>query len=107
MTQRLAVVGALVWLILSGVAGSAHSADSTGQNVASPIHPQLQCLLDGEDAIKVWVFFTDKGVGSPEQRRYALAELAATYSPRAIERRRQRRTAPGLFDDRDLPVHAD
>ncbi len=54
-----------------------------------------------EDQAATWVFFVDKGsVRLPR----ALAELERNYSPRAIERRRLRRSVPGLFDERDVPV---
>lgn len=33
-------------------------------------------------------------------------EWEATFDTRALERRRLRRTLPGLFDDHDLPLHA-
>ncbi|MBU0717075.1 MAG: S8 family serine peptidase, partial [Planctomycetes bacterium] len=71
------------------------------------VHPKLAKVLselpDGE-TVKAWVFFADKGVDSARARDAALAEVAVTYDPRAIERRRNRRTQPGLFDERDLPV---
>jgi hypothetical protein len=52
---------------------------------------------------KTWVFLTDKGV-APAQLPAALADVQASYDAHAIERRRLRRTDPGLFDARDLPV---
>jgi hypothetical protein len=58
------------------------------------------------DASRLWVYFTDKGCASPAKVTEAIERLAATYDPRAIARRQLRRTAPGLFDDRDLPVAA-
>jgi subtilisin family serine protease len=48
--------------------------------------------------------FTDKGIDSPEAYAAAIERVASEYNPRAVERRRLRRTAPGLFDERDLPV---
>lgn len=56
-----------------------------------------------ERSAPVWVFLGDKG---PIDVGAALADLQRTYNPRAIERRRLRRTAAGLFDERDLPVYA-
>jgi subtilisin family serine protease len=61
---------------------------------------------DTAGATKEWVFFTDKGPTTPAERAAAIAALQTTYNARAVERRRQRRTAPGLFDERDLPVSA-
>jgi subtilisin family serine protease len=54
-------------------------------------------------ATKLWVYFMDKGV-SPEQLPAALAAVQAGYDAHAVERRRLRRTDPGLFDERDLPI---
>lgn len=53
---------------------------------------------------RAWVYFSDKGFHDAASRERALAELAASYDPHATARRAQRRTAPGLFDERDLPV---
>jgi len=50
-----------------------------------------------------WVYFTDKGL-EPEAVAAALRQLAATYDAHALNRRVLRRTEPGLFDARDLPV---
>ncbi|HZW09995.1 MAG TPA: S8 family serine peptidase [Phycisphaerales bacterium] len=60
----------------------------------------------GGDPPKHWIYFTDKGFADGAAQSAAIEALADTYSARAIERRRLRRTAPGLFDSRDLPVAA-
>jgi subtilisin family serine protease len=59
---------------------------------------------DGQ--VKAWVLFdlTDKGLASAEALEATLDDLASTYHPRAIQRRRLRRTLPGLFDIHDIPV---
>ncbi len=54
--------------------------------------------------LKSWVFFTDKGLANEADRAAALAALRQNADARAIRRRELRRTAPGLFDERDLPV---
>lgn len=64
------------------------------------IHPRLW-NEDGEEPHAAWVFFQDKGANRSGR---ALDELRSTYDPRAIERRMLRRTASGLFDERDLPL---
>jgi serine protease AprX len=55
-----------------------------------------------------WVFFIDKGAATPEKLQAALRSVAATYDPRAVQRRTLRgaNAARGgaLFDERDLPV---
>jgi len=55
----------------------------------------------------VWVFFTDKGFEDGAAEQAAIGGLAETYNQRAVQRRLLRRTAPGLFDARDLPVSAE
>jgi subtilisin family serine protease len=54
----------------------------------------------------VWVFFRDKGLDAVEERR-AVAGLEASANAEQVRRRRARRVEPGLFDARDLPVHAE
>lgn len=63
--------------------------------------------LQGQEAERfdAWVAFADKGLSSPEARRAAFRELEETFDPRALARRRLRRTLPGLFDEHDLPLH--
>jgi subtilisin family serine protease len=68
------------------------------------VHRSVDRLLgEREGPALVWVFFADKG---PIEIGASLRDLERTYHPRALERRRLRRTAPGLLDQRDLPVHA-
>lgn len=70
---------------------------------SAKIHPAVDCALQGQtETTTVWIMFADKG---NIHTAAALAELETTYNKRAIERRRARRTAPGLFDERDLSVH--
>jgi serine protease AprX len=54
---------------------------------------------------KLWVFFSDKGMSGEAELQSALAGLEESYNKRAIRRRAMRRTAPGLFDERDLKLH--
>ncbi len=73
----------------------------------SRVHPTLSRLLAEraeDEPIKAWVLFTDKGIGGSRALATATAALASTYNPRAVGRRRNRRTLPGLFDEHDLPV---
>jgi serine protease AprX len=53
---------------------------------------------------RFWVYLDDKGLHTATAERSAIESLSATYDAHALERRRLRRTAPGLFDARDLPV---
>ncbi|MDX2131264.1 MAG: S8 family serine peptidase [Planctomycetota bacterium] len=72
----------------------------------APLAPALAAAFEERDELKVWVMFVDKGVAPGAAMQAALAGLEATYPARAVERRRLRRSDPGLFDERDLPVHA-
>ena len=56
------------------------------------------------EVFDAWVSFSDKGLRSEGEIRSALRELEAGYDPRALARRRLRRTRPGLFDAHDLPL---
>src|SRR5262245_51701877 len=75
------------------------------ESATPQIHPAVwQCYRDS-DCAKLWVFFRDRGIHSQAQISDALHDVEASYPVRAIERRAQRRISPGLFDERDLPVH--
>src|SRR5262249_7567916 len=54
--------------------------------------------------VKVWVFLADKGLPDAAAQASAVSGLRSSYGERAIARRLARRSAPGLFDARDLPV---
>jgi hypothetical protein len=53
---------------------------------------------------RYWVYLADKGYQDPAAERGAIERLVASADPHAVKRRELRRTAPGLFDARDLPV---
>jgi len=63
-------------------------------------------IESSSQAAPVWVFLSDKGAHDAAEIDALLRDLERTYNPRAIERRRQRRSAPcaNLFDIRDLPI---
>jgi hypothetical protein len=95
--MKALLVGGLVCAVLTGPGESGRPAPEV------KIHRSVDRLLaEREGPVHVWVFFEDKG---PIDIARALGDLERTYDPRAIRRRRLRRTAPGLFDERDLPVH--
>jgi hypothetical protein len=54
-----------------------------------------------------WVAFRTKVAGSQAQVEAAIAEVARQADPRQVSRRQLRRTDPGLFDERDLPVRGE
>lgn len=51
-----------------------------------------------------WVEFKDKGALDEKQRQAILAELERNSDPRTVQRRKAKRTFPGLFDERDFPL---
>ncbi len=53
---------------------------------------------------KLWVYLKDKGCDSRAALSAAISNLEASADPRTVQRRRLRRTRPGLFDETDLPV---
>ena len=97
--------GTLFSLVTLLVASCLFAAGSSSTQPRSKFHDSLTRLLDQTGGpVRAWVLFTDKGIDSRQAHADALEEVAAHYDPRAIERRRLRRSAPGLFDERDLPV---
>ncbi|MDY7109224.1 MAG: S8 family serine peptidase [Planctomycetota bacterium] len=103
------VVAALaVTIIVALLVGQRAPQPRTPDDSQARIHPALNARLQAEGApVKAWVFFADKGLASEREYAEAIQRLHETYDRRAIERRRLRRTAPGLFDRRDIPVADD
>lgn len=60
--------------------------------------------LNDKSLYDAWVEFTDKDVRSETQRRDILANLEKNFNPRALARRKKKRTVTGLFDERDFPL---
>lgn len=71
-------------------------------NDVCEIAPSVWQMLAAQETAKVWVFLSDKGPAERQARR--MEHLNGAYPSRAVERRRLRRTSPGLFDERDVPV---
>lgn len=76
------------------------ASSALAQRTPRPTTPALT-----RAAPRTWVYFADKGyaTGSAAESA-AIDQLARTCNPRTIQRRMARRTDPGLFDARDLPV---
>lgn len=51
-----------------------------------------------------WVYFADKGTADSGQLREAIAQTQRDANPRQVWRRSMRRTAPDLYDVRDVPI---
>jgi subtilisin family serine protease len=62
------------------------------------------CQSGTPELYDAWVGFSDKGLESQVERDAAFQELERSFDPRALNRRRLRRTRPGLFDEHDLPL---
>lgn len=60
--------------------------------------------LKDEVLYDAWVEFKDKGILSGKQRQKILRNLEKSFNPRALARRKTKRTFPGLFDERDFPL---
>ncbi|UCE60575.1 MAG: S8 family serine peptidase [Phycisphaerales bacterium] len=60
--------------------------------------------LPGEETLKAWVLFRDKGIAKAGAYRSAIDDLGSKYNRRAVERRSLRRSRAGMFDEYDLPV---
>jgi hypothetical protein len=113
----LVVLGNLVVGVgVNSVQTAAVAADSAGvvmppeaTGPASKLHSALLRELSQENGlIKTWVFFTDKGIASPEAYQAAIGEVTASYNQRAIQRRNIRglnaERGGEVFDEHDLPV---
>lgn len=96
------LAGVLAGGVLSWPGRAMGQVASTRAARLSKVHPAVLQRLTTTDRLKVWVFFTDKGAGGAEAG--AVSGLANSYPARATRRRGLRRTDPGLFDARDLPV---
>lgn len=100
-----------VGLLLLGQFGDLGSAArlwaEPPQNNPTKVHPTLLRRLEETTEgkpVKAWVLFTDKDITTEQDRHKALGKLRSAYHPRAIQRRLNRRSRPGLFDEQDLPV---
>ena len=126
MTRKcVSVLGVAALFLLVGLLAGAASApvetaaEPTVSSAAVPpsgsggpaakLHPALLSRLAADKGLtKAWVFFTDKGVQSPEAYQAAIDEVAASYDQHAAQRRMIRglNAARGgqAFDEHDLPV---
>ena len=91
--------------VLVGIVCSVVGAKPFTGSPQDTLHPQMVRLLEERGPSKGWVFFKDKGLASSEALSAALQDARLNLHPRALERRRVRRSAPGDVDLRDVPVH--
>ena len=57
-----------------------------------------------DEDLKLWVYFTDKGVFEENTYRAAAMSMVADSNSRTLQRRSFRRSSPGLVDGYDLPL---
>jgi hypothetical protein len=89
-------------IILLSLLGLCLLVPPRSEQYSAEIEPRVGQALHSSETIPIWIFLRDKG-------RVAAAdieELKQSYNPRAVARRMNRRSAPGLFDERDLPLAA-
>jgi len=77
---------------------------SAAQSQPRPLVVLQEADLNNQSFYDAWVEFKDKGINTKRKRQKALNELEANFNSRALERRRAKRTLPGLFDERDFPL---
>ena len=92
------------WALLGVLCGSAEARPTTAPP-PDKLHPHMVRLLAERGPSKGWVFFKDKGLTSPGALSAALQRARLDLHPRALERRRNRRSVPGDVDRRDVSVH--
>ena len=97
----LIVTGIALAVLGGAVPLAKQSTEVAGDKIGATVR---QAWAQSVTPLKVWVFFTDKGWHTPEAHATALAAVERGYDPDAVQRRRLRRTAPGLFDAHDLPI---
>jgi len=66
--------------------------------------PDSETRFQDSQQYDAWVEFRDKGIETDGQRAEMIAFLEKNYNPRALARRKTKRTFSGLFDERDFPV---
>jgi len=74
------------------------------QSQPRPLVVLQETELNNQDFYEAWVEFKDKGIRTKKQRNKRLKELEESFNPKALERRKGKRTLPGLFDERDFPL---
>jgi len=97
----------MIWGIMSGAKSqSLHQVRLVLPKKIPVISEKFKQFLsekEPEEQVKVWVFFTDKGIFEPGEYESALNRATNTLTERAA-RRRAKTMKPSLVDFRDLPV---
>lgn len=91
-------------VVLSVFLAAGAIAQPIADREPSLLPPAVATRFDaGAESVNLWVYVRDKGT-PPASLPVALAELQAASDPACVHRRQLRRSAPGLFDERDLPI---
>ncbi len=77
---------------------------SPAQSQPRPLVVLQESELNNQAFYDAWVEFKEKGIRSKRHRRKILKDLEENFNSRALERRKTKRTLPGLFDERDFPL---
>ncbi len=89
MLQLLSL--SLIALLFAGCINGSHASDR-------------ETLVQDSQQYDAWVEFRDKGIETAAERAEMIAFLESNYNHKAMERRKTKRTFPGLLDERDFPV---
>ncbi|MCK4763405.1 MAG: S8 family serine peptidase [Candidatus Aminicenantes bacterium] len=76
----------------------------TARSQPKPLVKLSESALKENVLYDAWVEFKDKGALNKKQRQIILENLEKNFNPRALKRRKKKRTFPGLFDEKDFPL---
>jgi len=68
------------------------------------LHREIQSLPTKDDVLKIWVFFTDKGIVSPIHLERELDKIRKSLTERSVRRRAKVRAEENLADYLDLYI---
>jgi len=74
------------------------------QSQPKPLVVLQESELNNQSFYEAWVEFKDKGIHTRRQRKKILNDLEENFNSKTLERRKAKRTLPGLFDERDFPL---
>ena len=109
----LIIFGAIIFSLFAAFSNSAN-ANSLQNNAisstalyvpkASPVIETGLLNLPSEQKVKIWIFFTDKGIYNSSELNGALDEARNMLTERALARRAKTR-GENLVDFRDIPIN--
>jgi len=99
----------LLWITLlaaSSLADPPLKKAPKGNKISDKFTARLDKLANN-DRIKVWIFFTDKGVFDENAYKKTIDKLYSRFTPKAISRRAARTDDEEIFNFDDIPVNED